>query len=64
MKPMFQSQEAADVGATVSVSLAATSWMAPLTEVVTLLAAAVAIWAGVGSGLYYFESWRQKRRDR
>ena len=61
---MIQSQEAADAGALVSAALAAMSWLADLSPLMTLAATGTAIWAGTMAGLYHFEGWRERRRSR
>jgi Flp pilus assembly protein TadB len=40
------------------------AWLADIEVYLRIGAALVALLAGIASGLYYYESWRQKRRER
>lgn len=53
----------ADVGAVLTGSGALVTWAAVETAL-RIGAAAVTIAVGVLTGMYYFEAWREKRRNR
>ena len=59
---MIQTTEAADAAVVVSATLAATSWVADLNAMLTLVATITAIVAGTMAALYHWEAWRHERK--
>ena len=60
----IDAQRAADAGAVTSGALAAVSWISQANEILTLFATITAIIAGVMAGLYHYEGWLRRRRER
>lgn len=54
----------ADVGATATGALSLTAWLADVELYLRIGVAVVGIAVGVLTGLYYYEAWREKRRQR
>lgn len=54
----------ADVGAITTGALTVAAWLAEVEVYLRVAAAIVAICAGIAAGLYHFEAWREKRRNR
>lgn len=54
----------ADAGAISTGALTLAAWLADIEVYLRVGAALVAMGAGICAGLYHFEAWRQKRRER
>lgn len=54
----------ADAGAAATATLGTVAWIADLEIYLRIGVALVGIVVGVLTGLYYYEAWRQKRRER
>jgi hypothetical protein len=52
------------IGATTTGALSLTAWLADIEIYLRLGVAAVGIAVGILTGLYYYEAWMEKRRNR